>query len=90
MKTTVRAKFNLHATKTENGDMIVTGHAVTNGCEENKTFSEFTPAGNFSMTISKDKPAQESFVVGETREYYLDITPVIVLENPVVTTSENN
>jgi len=73
MKNT-RAKFNLSVTNHEDGSMSVSGSAVTNGSEENKSFAEFTPSGSFSMIISKDTPAQETFA-GGSGEYFLDITP---------------
>lgn len=42
------------------------------GCEENKTFSKFTPAGQLGLTVSYDTPASDFFEVG--KEYYLDIS----------------
>lgn len=71
----IRAKFRLTATKHEDDSMNVTGNAVTDGCEENKVFSEFTPSGSFDMHISAGKEAQNNFPIGETKEFYIDITP---------------
>lgn len=70
MKT--RAKFTLTAIKQEDGSLNVTGHAVTSGSEENKSFATATPGGNLAIHISAGTPAQETFKEG-TAEYYLDI-----------------
>lgn len=42
--------------------------------EENKSFSDATPSGNITISISKDVPASKFFKEG--REYYLDFTRV--------------
>lgn len=68
------AKFNLTASKSEDGSMFVSGSAVASGSEENKSFAEFTPAGSLSMTISAGKEAQEQFEVGVTKEYFITIS----------------
>jgi len=73
MKTT-RGKFNLTVTKNEDGTTFVAGTAVASGSEENKAFSEATPAGNISFAIAKGAPAQENFPEAGTKEYYIDIT----------------
>lgn len=41
---------------------------------ENKAFTDATPSGQISISISNDKPALEAFVMGE--DYYVDFTPV--------------
>ena len=41
--------------------------------EENKAFSDATPAGQIAITIANDKPALEAFEMGKA--YYLDFTP---------------
>ena len=43
-------------------------------CEENKSFSELTPAGNVEIMISPKTPAHKYFREG--REYYLDFTRI--------------
>jgi len=68
-----RAKFNLSVTKHEDGNMSISGSAVTSGSEENKVFTELTPSGSFSISIAKDAPAQANFEPG-VGEYFLDIT----------------
>lgn len=75
---TVKAKFNLTASLNEDGSMNVTGYPVYSSDpeSENKSFSDATPCGNFQMQIAPDKEAQNLFVVGETKEYYLDISKV--------------
>lgn len=45
---------------------------VTDGSEENKSFSKYTPSGSLNLVISYDTPACEFFKEG--KEYYLDIT----------------
>ena len=42
--------------------------------EENKSFSDATPAGNLTISISADVPATKFFQEG--REYYLDFTRI--------------
>ncbi len=42
--------------------------------EENKAFSDATPAGQIQITIRNDKPALECFVQG--RAYYVDFNEV--------------
>ena len=71
---TVRAKFAVsYIAKQPDGSAVVNMTAVTSGCEENKSFSEYTPSGSIQMTISNGKPAQELFEPG--KEYYVDFTP---------------
>ena len=48
--------------------------------EENKSFSDSTPAGHLTITISKNVPASKFFKQG--RAYYLDFTKV-PLEKPL-------
>lgn len=74
MKTTL-AKFNLNAVKKEDGSMEINGHAVTTGCEENKSFAKYTPGGSLSLSISEGTPAIENFEEGN-HEYYVEIRKV--------------
>jgi len=46
--------------------------AVTSGSEENKSFSEATPAASLSMSIT-NKDAFGAFE--KNKEYYIDFTP---------------
>lgn len=71
----VRAKFNITATKNEDGSMTLSGSPVVTGCEENKSFADATPSGSINLHISKDMPAQELFADAKGKEFYLDITP---------------
>lgn len=75
MKVT-RAKFNLTASINSDGSMSVSGNPVCSDDpnHENKAFNDATPGGNISLHIAKDKPAQDSFEVGKSKEYYIDIT----------------
>lgn len=67
---TVIAKFKCEKSEPNIGDQTdVTFSAVTDGCEENKSFSRWTPAGNLTMCISNETPASKFFQPGE--EYYL-------------------
>ena len=45
---------------------------VTDGSEENKSFSKYTPAGGVDLTISYETEASNFFEEGS--EYYLDFT----------------
>lgn len=45
---------------------------VTDGSEENKSFSKYTPSGNLHLKISNETEASNAFEVN--KEYYLDIT----------------
>lgn len=71
-----RAKFNLTAIKNENGSMSISGAPVSDGSsEENKAFNDATPGGSIYLHIAEGKEAQNNFPVGETKQYYVDITP---------------
>lgn len=72
---TVRAKFNLTATKNEDGSMYINGNAVYSDdpTSENKAFNDASPSGNFNLLIAAGKDAQDNFEVGITKEYYLDL-----------------
>lgn len=48
------------------------------GCEENKSFSNATPAGSLEIYISQDVPAHKFFIPG--RDYYIDITKIPIEE----------
>lgn len=47
----------------------VTFRAVTNDCEENKSFAKFTPGGDIHMCVSYETPASTAFKEGQ--EYYV-------------------
>jgi len=69
----VRAKFTCTSKEEKEGEQkLVKFTAVMNGCEENKSFSRWTPAGTLEMWISNETPAHDYFIEGE--EYYLDFT----------------
>lgn len=84
-----RAKFSLTAIKNEDGSMNVSGSAVYSDDpnSENKAFNDATPSGHFSMSIAKDKEAQNNFKEG-TAEYYFDIIPVDENAAPVVASTD--
>lgn len=42
---------------------------VTSGCDENKSFSKYTPSGQLTMNISYETQAVDFFEPG--KEYYL-------------------
>ena len=54
--------------------MNVSGHAVTDGSEENKKFNDLTPGGNFHMHVASGKEVQGEFQEGVTLPYYIDLT----------------
>ena len=69
----VRAKFNCHYIEKHPASEAVTVHmtAVTDGSEENESFSEYTPSGQLDIVIDKGE-ARNFFEQG--RDYYLDFT----------------
>lgn len=69
----IRAKFECWgAVKTDYGEQVEL-HAVTADSEANRSWSEATPSGSLTMTIT-NHAAQGQFEAG--KEYFLDITPV--------------
>lgn len=68
----VRAKFKVESITKSSYGTSVKMHPVHSGSEENKSFSDYTPAGNIDMLISPGKPAAEMFEVG--KEFYIDFT----------------
>ena len=71
MSVTARFKVD-QITEADHGTEVALS-AVTDDREENKTWSQYTPAGNLHMTITN--PAASSFFeVGE--EYQLEFTKV--------------
>ena len=72
---TVRAKFTCHTIDVNDeheGIKTVRFSAVTDGSEENKDFTKYTPWGEVEMGIDGEVPAADFFEVG--KEYYLDFT----------------
>ena len=75
----IRAKFICNS-KVQSGTQTVVWlnavYANSDGsrAEENKAFSDATPAGQIAICIQNDKPAVEAFVQG--RAYYVDFTEV--------------
>lgn len=71
---TIRAKFYCQLTEDdfEYRQTRVELSPVTNGGEENKSFSKYTPSGHLQMNISHETKACNFFAEGA--EYYLDIT----------------
>lgn len=72
---TVRAKFVCNAKIPSYGTTTVQFHAVysSDPNSENKAFTDATPSGSLSISISDDKPALALFEQGKA--YYLDFTP---------------
>lgn len=77
----IRAKFRCDTVvpATENYDAVAYLSAVyadPNGevNAENKSFSDATPSGQLTISISKDVPAHKYFRTG--RHYYLDFTRI--------------
>lgn len=70
----VRAKVRCNSrNETPGSGTSLSFSAVTDGSEENKSFSDATPNLSLNMTISPGKPAADSFEQG--KEYYLDFSP---------------
>lgn len=69
----MRAKFKCNAV-TERADGFKTAvlNPVTNGSEENESFSKYTPSGQLTIEIDPGTPAVDFFTPG--KEYYLDFT----------------
>ena len=85
---TIRAKFECNAVipATENYDTVVHLNAVYansdgNVNEENQSFSNATPSGQLTISISKDVPAHKYFIQG--RFYYLDFTRIPMTEQEI-------
>lgn len=71
----VRAKFVCDSLVPTQGEQtVMTAHAVYGGCEENKSFSRWTPAGNFTLVISDESQAAQFFRQG--KEFYIDMSEV--------------
>lgn len=73
---TVKAKFKCFHIEDQSDccQKIVSFSPVTTiGCDENKSFARYTPAGLLQLTISDDTPASDAFKKG--KEYYLTIEP---------------
>ena len=78
MSNTVRAKFTCNAKIPAHGRTTVFFNAVYSNsdgsrAEENKAFSDATPSGQISISITNDKPALDAFEIGKS--YYVDFTP---------------
>lgn len=74
----VRAKFICNSKIPSGSQTTVYLNAVYSNrdgtrAEENKAFTDATPAGQIAITIANDKPALEAFEMGKA--YYLDFTP---------------
>jgi hypothetical protein len=81
MMRTIRAKFRCDTVipATEHYDSVAYLSAVyanEDGTEneENKSFSNATPSGQLTISISKDVPASKFFK--PNRHYYLDFTKI--------------
>lgn len=76
---TVRAKFSVSTIIPNGGTSTVHLNAIYSGrngkrAEENKAFSDATPAGYIAITIQNDKPALDFFKPG--KEVYVDFAEV--------------
>lgn len=73
----VKAKFKCtgveEPTQT-NENRVIALHAVTDGSEENKSFSKYTPSGQVLLNISPETQAYDFFEAG--KEYYLNFEEV--------------
>jgi len=72
-----RAKFKIRNVEDYPNEVdpakAVTMSAVTDGCEENKSFSKWTPSGSLDMYITNEAIFSE-LIVG--KEFYLDFTSI--------------
>lgn len=69
----IRAKVKVSEVTTPYaGAEQVKGHAVYDGSEENASYSKFTPAFDFNITIT-NPTAHGFFQAGKS--YYVDFTP---------------
>lgn len=71
----VRAKFTCTGI-TDNPEYqskSVSFMPVTDGSEENKSFSKYTPSGSLHLNISYETEASNAFEAG--KEYYLTLEP---------------
>jgi hypothetical protein len=76
----MRTKFQLwEITKTAGFDGVnLTFRPVMNGCEENKSFSKYTPSGEIKLCVSNPN-AVEGFEVGQ--EYFVDFQLVPIKQD---------
>ncbi len=85
----IRAKFQCNTVipATENYDAVAYLNAVTCNSDgsypnkENESFSNSTPSGQITSSISKDVPAHKYFKPG--RYYYLDFTQIPLTEQEI-------
>jgi len=71
----VKAKFVCQSTQRDGGLEEVRLSPVTDGSEEDNTFSKYTPSGLLELSITNEN-VFGFFEVG--KKYYLDITPADV------------
>lgn len=72
----VRAKFECTSIEDHSEyqqKLISFSPVIKDDCEENKSFSKLTPAGQISLNVSYETPACNAFEV--YKEYYIDFTP---------------
>lgn len=72
MSKKIKAKFRCNVVHDYGSTKQVELSAVTSDSEENKTFSKYTPSGEFKITVTEETPAYNFFQPG--KEYLLDIT----------------
>jgi hypothetical protein len=69
----VIAKFKCDSLEKVEGDQTaMRAQPVTDGSEENKSFSRWTPAGRLELLISNETEAINFFVPGE--EFYITLS----------------
>jgi len=69
----IKAKMHCHYVQKSEGVETLHAHPVYSGSEENKSFSQATPSGNLSLTITNP----EAFgVIKEGQDFYLNFTPI--------------
>lgn len=71
MSKTIKAKFKCAVVHDFGNQKKVDFTVVTSGSEENKSFSKWTPSGDFSLTVTDETAAFDYFTPGE--EYIIDI-----------------
>lgn len=77
--TSVRAKFHCNSIQDLGSCVSVKLSAVTSTDGDNKDFTQYTPSGDFQISIDKEAAAAEFFYPG--KNYYLDISQAEKLLN---------
>jgi len=74
MSKKVRCKFVCESVTNYEGQKTAALRAVYGTAEENKDFTQFTPSGQISVTVTNEAPAADFYQPG--KNYYIDFIEV--------------